>query len=113
MRHHLKYNTSVLDLVLEMFDGYPGGFISHDQLYRKGRHLPDDQDEVLSFLLSEGLLEQRAGGFKITYKGRMVIHSGGFKKTVRKDRLVFWCAVVAAVSGVLSIALQILLQLIR
>ncbi len=65
-----------------------------------------------SFLVSEGLLEQIPGGFKITYKGRMVIHQGGFRKMHRREGLVRLCSVVAAVAGVIAVVLQVLFRLL-
>ena len=113
MPHYsLEYNHKVCDLVLDMFDNVPGGIITYDQLYRSGHPLPPDQDEVLSFLVSEGLLEQIPDGFKITYKGRIVIHQGGFRKMHRRESLVKLCSVVAAVAGVIAVVLQVLFRLL-
>lgn len=112
MPNSLKYNHRVCDLVLDMFDNVPGGIITDEQLYRRGHPLPPDEDEVLSFLVAEGLLEQIPGGFKITYKGRMVIHQGGFRKMHRSESLVMLCSVVAAVAGVIAVVLQVLFRLL-
>lgn len=113
MPHYgLTYNHKVCDIVLDMFDNVPGGIITDDQLYGGGHPLPSDQDEVLSFLVSEGLLEQIPGGFKITYKGRMVIHQGGFRKMHRHESLVRLCSIVAAIAGVIAVVLQVIFRLL-
>ena len=61
---------------------------------------------------NEGLLEHIPGGFKITYKGRMIIHQGGFRKLHRSESLVRVCSVVAAIAGVIAVVLQVLFQLL-
>ena len=98
----------ICDTVLELFDEAPSGIIENDLLFRKASMLPRYEDEVLSFLVSEGLLEQRSGSFKITYKGRVVIQNGGFKKRLQRDRILRACAITAAIASVLAIILQVL-----
>lgn len=95
-----------------MFDNVPAGIITNAQLYGSGRPLPPDQNEVISFLVSEGLLEQIPDGFKITYKGRMIIHQGGFKKRHRRERMIMACTVIAALASVVAVILQILFHLL-
>lgn len=112
MSHNLEYNYRVCDIVLDMFDNVPAGVITNAQLYGSGHPLPPDQNEVLSFLVSEGLLEQIPYGFKITYKGRMIIHQGGFRKLHRRESLVRVCSVVAAIAGVVAVVFQVLFQLL-
>ncbi|MBQ9887744.1 MAG: hypothetical protein IJM41_00665 [Bacteroidales bacterium] len=107
-KHSLDYNNAVCDLVLNMFDNMPDGYISAKQLYGGGKPIPADQNEVLSFLVAEGLLEQVQGGYKITYKGRMKAHQGGFRKAQRKDAVVRFCTIVAAITGCIAIILQVL-----
>ena len=112
MPYNIEYNHRVCDIVLDMFDNVPMGIITNNQLYRSGLPLPSDQNEVLSFLVSEGLLDQIPDGFKITYKGRMIIHQGGFRKLHRRESLVRVCSVVAAIAGVIAVVLQVLFQLL-
>lgn len=103
-RRSLSYNHEVCDRVLSMFDVVPSGFIEDRLLDKPG---PADKQEVLSFLVAEGLLEKVPGGYHITYKGRMIVHGGGFKKAVKKERLLGACTVIAAVSSLLAIIFQI------
>lgn len=112
MSHNLEYNHRVCDIALDMFDNVPQGIITNDQLNGTGCPLPPDQNEVFSFLVSEGLLEQIPDGFKITYKGRMIIHQGGFRKLYRRESLVRVCSVVAAIAGVVAVVFQVLFQLL-
>lgn len=108
----LRYNHYVLDLVLKMFDDHPSGFISNEQLFNRDISHPVDQDEVFSFLTAEGLLEKTNYGFKISYKGRMVIHNGGFKKAQRRRRMMSACTIIAAVAAVIGVILQILFHVL-
>lgn len=97
---YIDFDYSVCDLVLDMLDNMPGGFVSFEQLRQAVR--PANEDEVYSFLVAEGLLEETRHGYQITHKGRIVIHGGGFKKRLRRERLVFVCSIIAAVSGVIA-----------
>lgn len=111
-KHSLSYHHKALDITLEMFDEQPTGFISNELLLSKDFPHPADQDEVLSCLVAEGLLEQTERGFKITYKGRMVIHNGGFEKAERRRRMMSTCTIIAAVAAVIGVILQILFQVL-
>ena len=103
MSHSLDYDYAVCDLVLRMFDDYPDGVISHEQLRqaRMKTRVPDE-DEVFSFLVEEGLLKETGYGFEITHRGRIFIHSGGYAGRVRRERLVRLCAYIGAISGVIA-----------
>lgn len=103
MAHSLEYDYAVCDLVLRMFDDYPNGMISHEQLRqaRMKTHVPDE-DEVFSFLVEEGLLKETGYGYEITHRGRIVIHGGGYAARIRRERLVRICAYIGAVSGVIA-----------
>ena len=96
------------DALLELFDEAPSGIIENDRLFPKRSLSPMYEDEVLSFLVSEGLLEQLAGGFKITYKGRVIVHNGGFKKRIKRERILHACTITAAIAGVLAVILQVI-----
>lgn len=108
--HSIDYDYGVCDLVLDMFDKTPGGFLSFEQLRRPTA--PPDDNEVFSFLVEEGLLDETRYGYQITRKGRIVIHSGGFKKQHRRERCVFICTIVAAVSGIVAAVASIVSLLI-
>jgi len=111
MRNSLGYNYKVLDLVLDMFDSSTNGIIAAEDLYRGKSSFPSDQNKVLSFLEAEGLLEQVPDGFKITYKGRMIIHQGGFWKIHRRQLFGRICTIAAAIAGVFAVILQILFHI--
>lgn len=93
-----------LDLVLDMFYNTVGGAIERRVLFDKA---PQDFDRALSFLVAEGLLEEDEYGFKITYKGKALHDNGGFSKKNRRERALFYCAVVATGCAVASLAVSL------
>lgn len=93
-----------LDTLLNTFLGVPSGCIEKAVLLDNA---PDDIPEALSFLSAEGYLEESEYCFKITYKGKALIEQGGFIRKHRRERALFYCTVVAAVSGVLGLLVSL------
>ena len=100
MKKNIEYYCTVADMVLSRFHESESGYITMLDV----REDPElrDQHEVFAFLMEEGLLEQTCDCYKITFKGRLIVHKGGFKAELRRacfDR--FW-TYVAAGAGVVA-----------
>ena len=98
--NNLKFYDKRLDSLLETFDAVSSGRIEKTLLLNDA---PDDFHEALSFLVAEGCLEELKYGYQITYKGKAIINQGGFVSQYRRERALFYCTVIAAVSGVLCL----------
>lgn len=103
MTNSYFYNAR-LDEQLRMFANIPGGRIEKRILLNNA---PDDFDTALSFLAEEGYLEESEHDFKITYKGKALINQGGFIGKHRRERILFYSTIVAAIAGTLGLAVSI------
>lgn len=102
--NNLKFYNKRLDSLLETFDAVSSGRIEKTLLFNDA---PDDFYEALSLLVEEGYLEEDRYSFKITYKGKFFRDQGGFVRQYRRERALFYCTVIAAVSGVLCLLASI------
>lgn len=107
------YDYAPCDLLLEAYDNAPDGFVSHRQLaeIRRGCPVPDEE-EVYAFLMEEGLLKELADGFQITRRGRILVHEGGFKGRLRRQRRSRILLLIGALSGVVAAIASILALLL-
>jgi hypothetical protein len=65
------------------------------------------RDEAINFLISDGCLEQVGESLKITYKGRMRTTSKSFCHEVTQQRVMFVCAIVAALASTATLIFYI------
>lgn len=96
----IKFRYKIADMILNSFYQSRSGYICKLDFFSD--HLPD-QDEVLAFLVSEGLLEENPYGYKITYKGWIAVDKGGLYGTWKRKRITYICTIVAAIAGVLAL----------
>ena len=71
-----------------------------------------DEEEVYSFLVEEGLFNESNYGFHITRRGRILIHEGGFKGRLRRERrsrVVVLTGVISSVVAAIASILSLLL----
>ncbi len=102
--NNLKFYNKRLDSLLETFDTVSSGRIEKTLLLNDA---PDDFNEALSFLANEGYLEEDRYSFKITYKGKFFRKQGGFVRQYCRECALFYCTIIAAVSGVLCLLVSL------
>lgn len=97
----------MLDMAITPFLDAAGGAIARDILYGCAV-LPPHYDEVFTRLVQEGYLEENRYGFKITHKGRAVMHEGGFLGNYRRKRKGAVLKVIGIITGVAGVLLALL-----
>lgn len=102
----LLREASVLDCTLELLDAAP---ISNREFH--ALELPNG-DEVLGFLLSEGMLEQNKYGIHITPKGRSHLYEGGYRRLWWK-RLFKTIAAIVTFLAALATIVNVLFSFFR
>ena len=98
------FNKLRLDTVLKMFVDVPNGRIDKIVLCD---NTTNEFYSAVSLLATEGYLKEDKYGFEITFKGKAFFEQGGFVGEYRRERTLFYCTIVAAVSGVLGLLLSI------
>ena len=99
----LEYDYATCDMFLQMVKDLPDGHVNFEILESVSRTSPvPDEEEVIAFLVEEGLLKKMPDGYQITRRGRIIIHEGGLKARARRTRMAHIWTVVAAVSGVIA-----------
>ncbi len=96
----IEFRYKIADMILNSFYQNRTGYIEKQDLFSD--NLPN-QDEVLAFLVSEGLLDENPYGYKITYKGRIAVDKGGLYGAWKRKRIMYICTIVAAIAGVIAI----------
>lgn len=89
-----KFDSSRLDLLLKSIDESKGGKVSRDALLDE-KDAPEDWHRAITFLTEEGYIKESGDHFEITYKGRVLIHEGGFRGEDRRERLLRHGIIVA------------------
>lgn len=108
-----EFYSTLLDMLLEMFDKNPAGAIEKSELFDvpPGKTLPPDYDKALRHLVAEGCLDENKYGFAITYKGRAIFNEGGFvgkyRRKMRERRLERIGILTGIVCGVAGLVLSI------
>lgn len=97
-----KFDSSRLDLLLKSIDESKGGKVSRDALLDE-KDAPEDWHRAITFLTEEGYIKESGDHFEITYKGRVLIHEGGFRGEDRRERLLRHSSVIAAVCSLLGL----------
>lgn len=97
------YYSARLDEMLRMFEAT--GSVPCSVLF--GNNSPEDWCLAVSYLVREGYLEEHGDQFEITYKGKALVHDGGFVGKSRRERVLSYCTVVAAVCGVLCLVVSL------
>lgn len=101
-----EFDISRLDDILRMFDGLNnGGTVERSVLF--SADAPDCWRLAVEHLVEEGYLKECGDSFEITYKGKSFIHDGGFCCKHRTERVLLYCSVIAAVSGVVSLVVSV------
>lgn len=85
-----------LDEVLRTFDSINDGLVPTKVLLDE-KDAPPDWRRAVEFLIEEGYLKEYGDWFEITYRGKAMLHKGGFVKEHRIERTLFYCTVIAAV----------------
>lgn len=96
------FDSVRLDEVLRMFDSVKSGMIPADLLLNP-KKAPEDWRKAIDFLTEEGYLKQFDDYYEITYRGKAMLHDGGFVRKDRRERALFYCAVIAAVCSLLGL----------
>ena len=96
------FDNVKLDDVLNMFNGVKAGIIPRELLLN-GEKTPEDWRRAIDFLTEEGYLKEFESYFEITYRGKAMLHNGGFVRKDRRERALFYCTVVAAVCSLLGL----------
>lgn len=73
------------DCVLDIFHNF--NHINNEQLYENAT--PPDLESVLDFLASEGMIKTSEYGISITEKGKAKRDSGGYKRQILKERIIY------------------------
>lgn len=99
------FDSARLDELLRMFDGTKSKHIPRGILF--GDKALEDWDSAIAFLVEKGYLKEHEDNFEITYAGKAFIHDGGFTGKDRRERVLSYCTIVAAVSSVLALAVSL------
>ena len=100
------FDSSRLDELLRMFDKTKSQHIPRDILLSD--NTLEDWDSAIEFLVEKGYLKEHKDYFEITYAGKAFIHNGGFTCKDRHERILFYCTIIAAVSGVLAFVVSLI-----
>lgn len=100
------FDSKRLDDVLKMFDSVKDGRIP-SRLLLDEEHAPEDWTRAIRFLTEEGYLKEQDDCFEITYRGKAVLHDGGFFGKDRRERVLFYSSVMAAVCGFLGLLVSL------
>lgn len=100
------FDSKRLDEILKMFDGVDGGSIPSNLLLNE-ENAPEDWERAVRFLLEEGFLKEHGDRFEITYRGKAILHDGGFFRKDRRERALFKSTVVAAVCSLLALIVSL------
>ncbi len=101
-----QFDNARLDEMLKMFaECKNGGIISREHLFPSEE--PEDWRLAVALLVSKGYLKEYEDCFEITFEGKAFLHNGGFTGKHRKERLEFYCTIIAAVASVLGLVVSI------
>ena len=100
------FDSTRLDDILKMFDNANDGRIPSAILLDK-EDAPEDWERAVRYLLDEGCLKEHGDCFEITYRGKAVLHDGGFFRKDRRERMLFNSSVVAAVCSLLALIVSL------
>lgn len=94
-----------LDMMLKTFKNSPNGFVDNKSLF----HEPiEDWTDAIAFLTKEGYLEELRYGYKITYKGKMLIDQGGFSRKYIREVAQHWATIAAGVTSTIAAVASVL-----
>lgn len=92
------FDSKRLDEVLKLFGNVKDGRIP-SSLLLDDENAPEDWSRAVHFLAEEGYLKEQYDCFEITYRGKAMLRNGGFLRQNRRERVLFYCTVIAAVCG--------------
>ena len=105
----LEYDYTTCDMFLKMVKDLPDGRVNFEILDTVSRTTPvPDEEEVIAFLVEEGLLKKVEDGYQITRRGRIVIDEGGLYARVRCKRMIAIFSIAGAVGGIIAAILSFL-----
>ncbi len=96
------FNNWCLDEILRTFAKVNGGRVERWALFQDP---PENYASAVALLVKEGYLKEDKYGFEITFNGKAFIQQGGFVGEYRRKRTLFYCTIVAAVTGVIGVLL--------
>ena len=96
-----------LDAILEMFDKTKSGKVPTELLLHH-EEAPEDWRRAVGLLVEEGCLKDSGDYYEITYRGKALLHDGGFVRKHRRERALFYCTVVAAASGLAGLLVSLI-----
>ena len=68
----------------------------------------EDWCSAIEFLVEKGYLKEHKDNFEITYAGKAFIHDGGFVGKDRRNRILSYCTIIAAISSVLALVVSLI-----
>ena len=105
----LEYDYATCDMFLQMVNDLPDGYVSREVLEKASTSAPvPDEEEVIAFLVEDGLLKELPDGFQITHRGRILVHEGGFQSRLRRARRDRTIVAIGVVSGIIAAIASIL-----
>lgn len=75
---------------------------------RISHYTKDLPDTTLGFLVDKGYVKQTKYGFEITHKGKLIVKHGGASKQYLKEEIQFYCSILAALFGLISLIIALL-----
>lgn len=101
-----KFDCVRLDMLLNTINECEGGRVSKSSLLNKERP-PEDWLRAVAFLTEEGYIKEFDDYFEITYKGRILVHDGGFGRKDIRQHILFYCTLVAAVCSLIGMIVSL------
>lgn len=98
-----KFYAQLLDIALSSLE--KGVWIPENTLFYNA---PEGLDSAIRLLVDEGYIEESDNRYKITFKGKSLVDNGGFTAKYRNERIQLYCAIIAAITSVLSLAIAII-----
>jgi hypothetical protein len=97
-----EFDSERLDCLLKMIDDSADGRMLKGPLLDEEK-APEDWSRAIAFLVEEGYIKESRNYLEITYKGRVLVHEGGFRSKDRRERVLRYSSLVAAVCSLLSL----------
>ena len=99
-------DSARLDEQLRMFENTKSKYIPREILF--GDNSLEDWCSAIEFLVEKGYLKEHKDNFEITYAGKAFIHDGGFVGKDRRNRILSYCTIIAAISSVLAFVVSLI-----
>ena len=102
-----KFDYVRLDSLMKMIDECQDGIVLKKTLLNE-KDSPEDWYRAVAFLTDEGYIKEFDDYFEITFKGRILVHDGGFRRKDIRQRALLYCTLIAAVCSFVGLVVSLL-----